>query len=140
MQKFTKNSPSAHRRTNLSGYIFATKACINNLKKLVKQQYLLHISSHYGELRPTNGWDWLSSLGHPSEFQRVSHLHFVTAPTSLNGGQPNFAQYLAVSLAGTLGLLPPNRMLPGAKFTSHPSLVFSYIGSITILITLIQPK
>jgi len=24
-------------------------------KKLVKQQYLLHMSSQYGELRPTNG-------------------------------------------------------------------------------------
>jgi len=24
-------------------------------KKVVKQQYLLHMSSHYGELRPTNG-------------------------------------------------------------------------------------
>jgi len=34
----------------LSGYIFATKARIENRKKLVKQQ-----SSEYGELRPTNG-------------------------------------------------------------------------------------
>ena len=31
------------------------KACINNWKKLVKQQYLLHMSPQYGELRPTNG-------------------------------------------------------------------------------------
>jgi len=28
-------------------------------KKLVKQQYLLHMSSQYGELRPTSGWDRL---------------------------------------------------------------------------------
>ena len=28
----------------LSGYIFATKALIDNWKKLVKQQYLLHMS------------------------------------------------------------------------------------------------
>ena len=41
-------------------------------------------------------------LGHPSQFQRVSHLGFVTAATSLNGGQPNFARCLAVSWAGTL--------------------------------------
>jgi len=27
---------------NLSGYIFATKAYIDNRKKLVKQQYLVH--------------------------------------------------------------------------------------------------
>jgi len=28
--------------------------------------------------------------GTPGKFQRVSRLGFVTAPTSLNGGQPNF--------------------------------------------------
>ena len=28
-----KNSPSGHHRTTLSGYIFATKACIDNRKK-----------------------------------------------------------------------------------------------------------
>jgi len=33
-----KKSPSAHHHTNLSGYIFGTKACIDNRKKLVKQQ------------------------------------------------------------------------------------------------------
>jgi len=32
-------------------------------KKLVKQQYVLHMSSEYGEVRPTNGWDLLGSLG-----------------------------------------------------------------------------
>ena len=67
-----------------------------------QQQYLLHMSPQYGELRPTNGWDRLVSLGHPSKFQRVSRLGFVTAPTSLYGGQPNFARCLAVSWAGTL--------------------------------------
>jgi len=44
-----------NHRTTLSGYIFATKACIDNRKKLVKQQYLLHMSPQYGELRPTIG-------------------------------------------------------------------------------------
>jgi len=91
-------------------------------KKHVKQQYVLHMSPQYGKLRPTNGWDRFGSLGHPSKFQRVSRLGFVTAATSLTGGQPNFARCLAVSLAGTLyihflGLLPPDRILPGPKFT-----------------------
>jgi len=36
----TQKWPSAHHRTNLWGYIFATKARIDNRKKLVKQQYL----------------------------------------------------------------------------------------------------
>jgi len=32
-QKIAKMSPSAHHRTTLSGYIFATKARIDNRKK-----------------------------------------------------------------------------------------------------------
>jgi len=69
------------------------------------------MSLEYGKLQPTNGRDWLGSLGHPSKFQRVSRLGFVTAVMSLNGGQPNFARCLAVFWAGKLylhfwGLLP----------------------------------
>jgi len=32
-QKLSKNKPSAHHRTTLSGYILATKAHIDNRKK-----------------------------------------------------------------------------------------------------------
>jgi len=39
-----KKSPFWHHHTNLSGYIFGTKACIDN-RKNVKQQYFLHMSS-----------------------------------------------------------------------------------------------
>jgi len=67
-QKLHKKLPSAHHRTTLSGYVFATKTCIDNRKKHVKQQYLLHMSSQYGELQPTNGWDPLAGLGHPANF------------------------------------------------------------------------
>ena len=49
-----------------------------------------------------NGRDRLSSFWHPSKFQRVSRLGFVTAAASLNGSQPNFARCFAVSWAGTL--------------------------------------
>jgi len=55
--KTAKKSPSEHHRTNLSGYIFATKAHIDNRKKDVKQQCLTHMSSQYGELPPSNGGD-----------------------------------------------------------------------------------
>ena len=73
---------------------------------------------------------------HSSKFHLVSSLGFVTAPTSLNDSQQNFARCLAVSWAGTLyihfwGLLPPNKILPAAEFTLRPSLAFSYIGSVT---------
>ena len=37
-------------------------------KKLVKQQYLLHMSPQCGELRPTSGSDRSSSLGHTANF------------------------------------------------------------------------
>jgi len=74
-----KKSPSGHHPTTLSGYIFATKARIDSQKTVVKQQYLLHTSSQYGKLRPTNGWDRFGSLGHPSsKFQRLSRLGVVT--------------------------------------------------------------
>ena len=82
----TQKSPFWHHHTTLSGYIFATKACIDNRKKRVKQRYLPHMSSQFGEL---NGWDLLASLGHPCKFQRVSHLGSVTARHSSSGRQPN---------------------------------------------------
>jgi len=69
-QKIAKSSPSGHHRTALSGYIF------DNRKKLVK---FLHMSSQYGELLPTNGWERFTSLRHPCKFQRVSRLGSVTA-------------------------------------------------------------
>jgi len=136
-RKNSAKSPVAHHRTTLLGYIFATKANIDNQKKVVKDQYLIHMSRQYGALRPTNGWDRFGGLGHPSKFQRVSRLAFVTAATSLTGGQPNFARCLtSVSWAGTLyniqfwGLLSPDGILTGAKFTLRPSLAFSH-GTIT---------
>jgi len=50
MQKSRQKSPSGHHPTTSTGYIFTTKAHIDNRKKLVKQQYLLHMSLQYGEL------------------------------------------------------------------------------------------
>jgi len=88
-KNYAQKSPSPHHNTKLSNYISATKARIDHRKKIAKHQYLLHMSSRYGELRPPNGWDLLASLGHPSKFQRASRLGFVTAPKSPHEGQPN---------------------------------------------------
>jgi len=75
----------------------------------------------------------LANLRHPSKFQRVSRLGFVTK--ALNGSQPNFERCLAVSCAGTLyihfrGLLPRNGILPGAKFTLRPSLALYILAAL----------
>ena len=56
-------------------------------KKLLNQQYFPHMSSEYGELRSTSGWDRFGCLWHSSEFQRVSRLGSVTARYSSSGRQ-----------------------------------------------------
>ena len=81
-------SPSEHHRTT-SGYIFTTKARIDNRKTVVKQHYLLQMPLQYSELRPTSGWDQLASLEHPVIFQRVSRLGSVTARLLSSGRQQN---------------------------------------------------
>jgi len=40
-KKITKNSPSGHHRATLSGYVFATKACIDNRKNLLNSNISL---------------------------------------------------------------------------------------------------
>ena len=63
-----KKSPSAHHHTNLSGSIFATKACIDSRKKVVKQQYLPtcpHNMANFGPLTAEIGsevWDTPANL------------------------------------------------------------------------------
>ena len=47
-----QKSPSAHHRTNLSAVSSQIRHATTIGKKLVKQQYLLHMSSQYGELQP----------------------------------------------------------------------------------------
>ena len=86
-----KNLPSGHHSTTLSGYIFATKACIDNRKKTCWTAISPpHVLTIWWTLA-NYGWDLLASLGHPSKFQRVSRLGSVTARHSSSGCQPNFA-------------------------------------------------
>jgi len=105
-------SPSAHHRTTFSGYIFATKVCIDNWKKNLFNSIIfsrcLHNMANFGPLMTEIGF---GSLGLPSKFKWVSHFGLVTAATLLIRGQPNFARCLATSWAGTWyihfrGLLP----------------------------------
>jgi len=89
-QKWCKKS--AHHRTTLSGYIFATKAFIDNLEKMLNSSMSStcpHNMVNFGPLVAEICW-WL--WGTPTNFNGFrSRFRFVTAPTSLNGGQPNFA-------------------------------------------------
>jgi len=88
MQKLRKKSPSVHHRTIVLGHVFATKACMDTRKKLVKWQYLLHKSSQYGELQPLtaeihwrvwgtptnfNGFHILASLRRSTEDNKTLH-------------------------------------------------------------------
>ena len=50
--KSRKKLPSGHHSTTLSGYIFATKACIDNRKKHFKQQYLPYTSHNMVNFGP----------------------------------------------------------------------------------------
>jgi len=117
---YAKKSPSAHHCTNLSSYVFATKAGIDNRKKNLLNSSISCTSFHnMVNVGPLSAEIGLPVWGTPANFQRVSLLGFVTAATSLNRGQPKFAPCLAVSCAGTLyihfwRLLPPNVFLPGA--------------------------
>jgi len=68
-KKVSKIAIYGHHRTTLSGYIFATKACIDNRKKnLLSSNISPHMSLQYGELRPTSGWDLLLVWGTPANF------------------------------------------------------------------------
>ena len=95
-KKWRNKSPSAHHRTTLSGYIFATKACVDNRKKTLKS----NICSRCPHNMPNCGWGPLASLGHPSKFQRVSRLGFVKAKFHYAswfqaGSRTNLAYHLA---------------------------------------------
>ena len=88
-QKCCKKSPSAHHRTTLSGSIFATKAHIDNRKKIVKQQYLPTYSYNMVNFDPLAAEIVSLVWGTPANFNRfrvlAALLHSQTA--ALNRGR-----------------------------------------------------
>jgi len=108
----------------------ATKA----RKKLVEQQYLLHMSSQYGELRPNRAEIILLVWGTPANFNGFRVLvslrqrrHLVEATQTLHDVWP----FGLVHYIHFRGFLPCNGILPGTTFTLRPSLAVSYFGSVT---------
>ena len=67
-QKSRQKSLSWHHRTTFSGYIFATKARIDNRKKFVKQQYVLHMSRNMVNFGPLAAEIGLPVWGTPANF------------------------------------------------------------------------
>jgi len=133
--KIAKNSPSGHHHTKLSGYIFATKAHVDNRKKLLNSDTsstcphnMMNFGALMAEIRwrvwgtPANfnGFRILASLLHRRRSTEVNQtLHYVWP-------SPGLVRYIYILVA-----LAHNGILAGAKFTLCPSLALSYSGSVT---------
>ena len=91
-QKVVKKSPSGHHRATLSGYIFASKAHIDNWKKNLLRSNISSTCSHnmvnFGPLAAEIGPVVWST---PANFNGFLLLGSVTARYSSIGRQPNFA-------------------------------------------------
>ena len=91
-QKLQKNSLSAHHVITLSGYIFATEACIDNRKqKLLNSN--THMSLQYRDLRPTSGWRRFVSLGHIANFNGFRVLAALLHGTLVVGVSQTFRRW-----------------------------------------------
>jgi len=113
-------------------------------KKVVKQQCLPYMSSQYGELWHTSGWDLLASLRHPCRFQRVSRLGSITARHSSSGRQPNFAAFnrgrhrvghwptFVVFHHLWLALLRVHRCNPRYQPPQKPVMIYTITGSVDV--------
>jgi len=112
MQKIVKNLPTGHHRTILLGCVFASKAHINNRKKLLKLQYLLHLSPQYGELGPLVAEIGPLVWGTPGNFNGfgvlaalVQRHHSTEADQTLHGVWPSPGWYTTYTFSGVLVLL-----------------------------------
>jgi len=101
-------------------------------KELIKQQYLLHMSSQYGKFVPLTdeiGWPVWGTPANFDGFRLMASLLY----TDVAQRRPaKLCTMFGCVLGYTfVGFLPPKRILPGAKFILRPSLAFSCIGSVT---------
>jgi len=68
-RKNGQNSPYAHHRTSFVRLCFRNEGTYRQSEKYLLNSNI-HMSSQYGELRPTNRWDRLGNVRHSSKFQR----------------------------------------------------------------------
>jgi len=96
-----QKSPSVHHRT-ICRAISSQLRHVSTIRKKVLNSNISSTRPHnMVTVSPLTSAIGSGVWGTHSKFQRVLHLGFVTAPTSLSGGQPNFARCLAISWAGT---------------------------------------
>jgi len=137
-QKSPKKSPTAHHRTTLSGYIFATEAYIDNRKKLlnsnISYRYIQNMIN-FGPLMAEIDWRVWGTPANFNGFRVFASLlqrrRSLEANQTLHDVWPSseLVHYVYIFVRR---LLPSDGILPGAKFTLRPSLSFSYIGSVTV--------
>jgi len=64
----TQKTPSAHHRTNLSGCVFATKACIDNRKNVLNSDMSSTCPHNMANVDPLTAEIVLGVLGTPANF------------------------------------------------------------------------
>jgi len=77
-QKSRQKSPSGHHPTTLSGYIFATKACINNLKNLLSSNISStcpHNMVIFGPLVLSFSFFFFLALSQPPQIGCLPYFH-----------------------------------------------------------------
>ena len=139
-QKIARNTQSAPHRATLSGYVFATNEHIDNGKKVVKQQYLPHMSLYnmvnFGPLAAKvgslvsstpvnfNGFRVLAALLYGSLVVGVSHTlrHWTEGATYIRHGGHHVGHWLTFWL-----------MLNCLIFTSCPGCEVS--GSVCVCLS-----
>jgi len=119
-----KKSPSGHHRTTLSGWIFATKACIDNWEKLDKQQYFStcpHNMANFSPLVAEMGsgvWGTRANFNGFRVLAALLHGTLVVGVSQTLRRWTEGATYIFSSSAITLGIGPhssyhlSNRYLP----------------------------
>jgi len=136
MQKLCQKSPSVHHCTTLSGYISATKACIDNQKKNLLNSNISSICRrnmlNFGPLTAEICWRvW----GTPANFDGLCVLASFCTDVAQRTSTKLCRMFGCLLRWYTIytfwGLFPPNGILQAAKFTLCQSIPFSYIGSVT---------
>ena len=136
-QKSPKKSPSGHHRTSLSGYIFATKTCIDNRKNLLNSNtspICPHNMVNFGPLTAEIGW-WV--WGTPANFNGFRCLPSMQRRRSPEANQtlhdvwPSPELVHCVYIFGGFCLLTELCPVKSSLYVQFLPSRFAYIGSVT---------